>query len=130
MIAANETVKVLDRLGPDANVTMAEAKRIKDAVTEILDGEDGLKDGIVSCRTPSKAQQQKIEAALRTFLNEKQLDFLRALAADFALPYPLNHGSGTSYEDGATITLNANHVLRLPGADGCGPAGADPERKA
>ena len=68
MIAANETVKVLDRLGPDANVTMAEAKRIKDAVTEILDGEDGLKDGIVSCRTPSKAQQQKIEAALRTFL--------------------------------------------------------------
>ena len=114
MIAANETVKVLDRLGPDANVTMEEAKRVMDTITEILDGEDGLKDGIVSCRTPSKAQQQTIDDALRAFMNEKQLAFLHALGADFALPYPLNHGSGVSY--GFQVLMGANPCAQIMSA--------------
>ena len=97
MIAANETVKALDRLGPEADVTMEEAGRVMKVITGILDGEDGLEDGIISCIRPSKAQQQKIEDSLRAFLNEKQLAFLHALAADFSLPYSLNHGGDTSY---------------------------------
>ena len=116
MIAANETVKILDRIGPDANMTIEDAKHVMDTVTEILDGEDGLEDGIISCMTPSKTQKQKIEESLRSFLNEKQLAFLHALAGDIKLPYPLNHGSDTSYgfqvlmgADPYPQILNAKH---------------------
>ena len=111
MIAANETVRVLDRLGPDADLTAAEAGRVRDTVTEILDGEDGLTDGIVSCQTPSGAQRQRIENSLRAFLNEKQLAFLRALASDFHLPYPLNHGSGVSY--GFQVLMGADPLAQI-----------------
>ncbi len=97
MIAANETVKILDRLGPDADISMEDAVRVMNTVTDILDDEDGLKDGIVTCRTPSKLQQYQIDEALRKFLNEKQVAFLHALAADFKMPYALNNGSDTSF---------------------------------
>ena len=97
MIAANETVKILDRLGPEADISMEDAVRVMTTATDILDEEDSLKDGIVTCRTPSKLQQYQIEEALRKFLNEKQLAFQHALAADFKMPYPVNNGSDTSF---------------------------------
>ena len=96
MIADVEKVKILDRLGPDAYISAEEAQRVMRTITDILDGEDGLRDGIVSCRKPTPAQQEKIRQALLTFLTEKQLAFLEALSKDYALPYPVNGGSGVS----------------------------------
>ena len=44
-----------------------DAARIRQTVTDILDGEDGLKDGIISCTKPTPAQQEIIEAQLAAY---------------------------------------------------------------
>ncbi len=94
MIADVEKVKILDRMGPAAVIGPENAARIRQTVTDILDMEDGLKDGIISCRKPTPAQQEKIEQALRAFLSGEQVAFMRAISEDYALPYPVNGGSG------------------------------------
>ena len=116
MIAANETVKVLDRLGPEADISMADAEKTMKVIRGILDGEDGLEDGIVSCRKPSADQERKIDEALGAFLNEKQIAFLHALAADFTMPYPVTPGGDMSFgfqvlmgADPRGQILNARH---------------------
>lgn len=111
MIAANETVKTLDRLGPDAVISDEDAMRIMKMVTDVLDGEDGLKDGIVSLTKLSAAQQTKVESVLSTFLNDKQLALLRVFSEDFVMPYPVNQGNGIS--NGFQVLMGADPRTQL-----------------
>ena len=114
MIAANETVKALDRLGPEAEISMEDAVKTMGVIRGILDGADGLEDGIISCRKPSPAQERRIEEALGAFLNEKQIAFLRALAADFTMPYPVTAGGDTSF--GFQVLMGAEPRGQILGA--------------
>ena len=102
-------------LGSEALITKEQRLKMRKALAQLC----GDNDGIVTDLSRAEALRKEIEAAFGNFLNEKQMDLLRMMAAPLVLPYPLNGGytrmAGYGVWEGAPVADRyGTEILTLP----------------
>ncbi len=92
VIADARNADKLCDLGEDAWISAETWKKVQERVVGILDGLDGIEDGIVSDYAGAKAKENEVRAAVREILNEKQMEVLDTYASPLDLGYSLANG--------------------------------------
>lgn len=92
LLKINRDADVLERLGNAAMVSKEQCEQVAKIVSQVLDADDGTIDGFYSGENLTSAQEARVLAALENVLTEPQLEFLKSLAAEYRLPYPLPMG--------------------------------------
>jgi len=102
-------------LGSEALITKEQRLKMREALAQLC-GDD---DGIVTDLGRAETLRKEIEAAFGNFLNEKQMDLLRMMAAPLVLPASLNGGytrmAGYGVWEGAPVADRyGTEILSLP----------------